>query len=234
MAIIVKKYEFRVANLDDLVKRLEPGILVTTPGRLYVDITFDNAIVEEPAVDQALASFGLVPAPLAAGDSFLVLESPDASRWDASVSNDGAISVAKEGTTTVKPVSPSSQFAALAANASTVSAVYVDLLSLGPFVTGGGPLWVMATAGVSSLIALGTANLRITVDGVAVDAREVPFTALGATQLTVLMAKVVAAPGAHTVVLQWRIIGVLSELHCRPIANPDDESARLSVMELAF
>lgn len=62
MAIQTKTYEFRGHNLQSLIARTDPGVVVDDPAVLYFDVTWDDAVAEEAAIDAALSLYGAMPA----------------------------------------------------------------------------------------------------------------------------------------------------------------------------
>ena len=101
MAIQTRRYLFRGINLPQLRDAIEPGLVATTPMpyALTIDITWDNAIATQAAVDGAMRPYGFRPEPTdttgLAPDPYLGIRSPDNSLWALQVDNAGALTLVK-------------------------------------------------------------------------------------------------------------------------------------------
>lgn len=124
-------------------------------------------------------------------------------------------------------------FTEVAADTSTSSNVFVDLLTLPITTAGASRLMIHATFAATVSIALGTAFFRITVDGAAVRGCGNQLVALLEPQSGALVVRTgLLAAGPHTVRLQWRVSSVVSVLQIRPVAAPDSEHGSLFVAEI--
>jgi hypothetical protein len=125
-----------------------------------------------------------------------------------------------------------SGFSALAVDTTSASNVFVDLLTVAINVTTGPFLYINASAGISSVLGLDSADFRLTIDGS-------PVVGTGAFLSSSNLAETVSlvwresgvAAGAHTVKLQWRGTNIGRTLQCRPVTSPDSEHASLYVAE---
>lgn len=97
MATQTKRYVFRGVSLPKLRDAIEPGLTVTTPMpyALTIDVTWDNAIATESAVDTAMRPYGFRPEPtdttVLSPDPYLGIRAPDNSIWALTVTNLGVL-----------------------------------------------------------------------------------------------------------------------------------------------
>jgi hypothetical protein len=99
MATVTRRYRINAVNLEDL--KLRTDLTLSVPDqkfRFFVDITFDNSVAEDNAIDAAMERYGgtydnttvaMGPTP------FLGLQSPDGAIWELIVDNAGALTTAK-------------------------------------------------------------------------------------------------------------------------------------------
>jgi hypothetical protein len=126
-------------------------------------------------------------------------------------------------------------FTEIAANTSTGSAVFVDLLTLVPVVTAGNRLVIHTTFAASvSLVSPATAFFRLTLDGVALRGAGMDLTVLAEPECGAIVYRTGAlAAGAHTVKLQWRGSVLALGLQIRPVTVPDGEHGSLYIEEVS-
>lgn len=99
MATVTRRYRVDAVNLEDL--KLRTDLTLSLPDqkfRMFVDITFDDAVADATAVDAAMERYGgtydnttqsLGPTP------FFGLQSPDGAIWELIVDNAGILTTAK-------------------------------------------------------------------------------------------------------------------------------------------
>lgn len=116
------------------------------------------------------------------------------------------------------------------ANTTKTGTAFATLLSAPITTSGANRLNIRAAGAVSIATANVNARLRIVVDGVSQGGVQLrsPATNIG-TAFAIERTLVVAA-GARSVLLEWAPLS--STIQCRPVANPDAESASLVVQEV--
>lgn len=121
----------------------------------------------------------------------------------------------------------------LAADALTNATTFVALLTVPITTTVGGVLVIDASFAASvSLIAPSLAFFRVVLDGVPLEGSGMLLSTLAQQQGGGFALRVTAvAPGAHTVVLEWRGSLINLGLQIRPVTAPDAEHASLVVWE---
>lgn len=64
MAAVTRRYVFRVASQAELQHELAAGVTVSVPGYVqFVDVDFDDAIVDADAVDACMRKRSAIPDP---------------------------------------------------------------------------------------------------------------------------------------------------------------------------
>ena len=126
-----------------------------------------------------------------------------------------------------------SVFADLLIDTTTVSTVFVPLLSASITITTGGILLVRFSASASNSNNNNQVIFRLLIDGVAKHGAAL-VSASGATNVggaSLVYRQTGLAVGLHTVDIQWRVSGTTGRI--RPVTNPDLESASLLVEEVS-
>lgn len=100
MAIVTKRYLFRGPCLTALRRATDPGLTLPEPDYgIFRDVSFDDSVASEEAVDTGMDLCGFVPDPFDTNGlqptPFLGLISPDSSVWKISVDNAGVLSTTK-------------------------------------------------------------------------------------------------------------------------------------------
>jgi len=95
MALITRRYVYRGPWPLDLRTTLDPGITLTAPSyQPFFDLTFDDAVVAQGAVDERMRRYGCFPdtsgSPLSIAPP-LALVAPDGSVWRLTVTNLGIL-----------------------------------------------------------------------------------------------------------------------------------------------
>ena len=117
MAIVQRRYFYQGVPLLDLQGATDPGLTLSpTNYRDYFDVTFDDAIVDQAAVDERMTRYGLIPDPsdtlLFAPAPFFGLVSPIGNVFQLAIDDAGVISTIGAlgklpvGTPTIFPYSP--------------------------------------------------------------------------------------------------------------------------------
>lgn len=131
------------------------------------------------------------------------------------------------------PVIEQTGFAEQAVDTSTVSIVFVDLLTVAITARGGTRLEILATFSASIAVLAGQGLFRLLLDAGALRGAGFPLATLDQPNSgAIVQRSVVVAAGVRTVKLQWRTT-VGSTLQVRPVAAPNDEHAALFVKELS-
>lgn len=122
-------------------------------------------------------------------------------------------------------------FINVVANTTLTSTAFTTLLTLTPTVQAGSRLVIRASGAVSSSANNTNNRLRVTVDGVSVGGVQMRnSTANVAVGFAFEFRTAALTAGAHTIALQWAAAS--GTIQCRPVANPDAESACLSITEV--
>ena len=98
MAIVTRRYLFEGPPLGVVRNQTDPGLTLSPMAfKIAFDATFDDAIANIAAVDQAMVPSGLVPDPGADTTTppTFNLVSPDGSQWRLLVDDAGALSIVK-------------------------------------------------------------------------------------------------------------------------------------------
>lgn len=101
MALVTKRYMSQGPVIADLKESMDPNlVLVATNYRVYVDVTYDDALCTMMYCSQELARFGFVPDPdnTSGSTPFVGLRSPDGSIWELVVDDAGNLSTVKRTT----------------------------------------------------------------------------------------------------------------------------------------
>ena len=98
-------------------------------------------------------------------------------------------------------------------------------------VTGANPLLISAVGSISQSAFANVMNTRITVDGASYGGCTIKCQANNQGSPFALKVKTAAlTAGSHTILVQWQTAGGTQQ--CRPVANPDAESASLVIEEV--
>lgn len=95
-----KRYLLQIPSLADMQNELEPGITIVAPSfAQFTDVTFDEKIVDESAVDETLAKMGCIPDPFNTSmgvKPFLGLIDAGGALWEISVDGLGILKTSKQ------------------------------------------------------------------------------------------------------------------------------------------
>lgn len=98
--MITKRYLLQIPSIKDLQNELEPGITLLAPSfAQFMDVSFDEKIVDESAVDATLANMGCVPDPFGTDmgvKPFLGLIDAGGALWEISVDGLGILKTTKQ------------------------------------------------------------------------------------------------------------------------------------------
>jgi hypothetical protein len=119
----------------------------------------------------------------------------------------------------------------ITANTTTTQSSFQDLLTVNITAAGAGFFCIFASGAVSNSTANIAMRLRVLVDGVSIGGVQLRSPATGNIAMAFSFNKRVAVgAGTRVVKLQWATVS--NTMQCRPIANPDAESASLLVQEV--
>jgi hypothetical protein len=122
-------------------------------------------------------------------------------------------------------------FGEVAADTSTTSTAFVDLISLPIVTTVGGVLLVWASFAGSPVAAAVSGLFRVTLDGVPIRAGGIFMNNNNPQDGAIVLRIPGVGLGAHTVALQWRTSTALLGIQIRPVAAPNSEHGSLLVAE---
>lgn len=118
----------------------------------------------------------------------------------------------------------------ISVNTTTNQSSFLDLLTVNITAAGAGFFCIFANGAVSNSAANVNMRLRVLVDGVSIGGMQLRSPATNIGTAFSFNKRVAVAAGARVVKLQWATVS--GNMQCRPVANPDAESASLLVQEV--
>lgn len=247
MAATVYRYRFVGTTLTNVAKFVPGEVSVgdIAPAQ-YTDLTCDDTVKTD--LDNYMLERGWgfdSTAPVTFVDQAVAADSPAQTLASATTVIDIAAATAPTagqalvatGPTTATWQTPSGSSILvktaqinITANTTTNQASFQDLLTLNITAAGAGFFCIFADGAVSNTNSNVNMRLRVLLDGVSIGGVQMRVAASNIAMGFGFNTRVAVAAGARVVKLQWATAN--NTMQCRPVANPDAESASLLVQEV--